>query len=261
GPRLHRCDATGQARQSWDLPDKIGFIALTQRPERLLLGLESGLHLFAPDSGEAGGLRRVSETNAWPPRTRPNDGKVDRSGRLWFGTMETDQRPGAGALYRFDRNGRCRSLEQGWTIPNGPAFSPDHARLYWGDSARRTVFAFDFHPDAEPKNPRVFLRFADNEPGVPDGMAADTEGCLWVAHNGGGCIARYSPGGQCMGRVPFPARAVSSCAFGGIEMSTLFVTTARQGAGPDDEPDACGALFAVETTAQGLPAGSLSLDQ
>ena len=81
-----------------------------------------------------------------------------------------------------------------------------------------------------------------------------------LACNGGGCVARYSPGGQCMGRIPFPARAVSSCTFGGIEMGTLFVTTARQGAGADDQPDGCGALFAVETTAKGFPAGRLRLD-
>ena len=260
GPRLHRNDATGAARRSWELPDRIGFVAMTERPDRLLLGLESGLYLLAPDAGDQGRLERISEADAWPQGSRPNDGKVDADGRLWFGTMDTAQREGAGALYRLDRERRCRCMERGWTVPNGPAFSPAYARLYWSDSRQRTVFAFDFQPGGQPADRRVFLRFADDEPGLPDGMAVDAEGCLWVAHNGGGCIGRYSPGGQPLGRVTLPARAVSSCAFGGLDLATLFVTTARQGAGPDDPPDACGALFAVSTTAKGIPAGRLALD-
>ncbi len=262
GRRLHRTDAAGGARRSWELPARVGCAALTERPGLLLLGLESGLHLFRPDAAKAdagGVLDFLARPDPHGPEIRPNDGAVDVAGRLWFGTMALSQREGAGALHRLGPEGRCRCLETGWTIPNGPAFSPDGARLYWADSGRRCVFAFELGPDGEPRDGRAFLRLAEAEPGVPDGMAVDAEGCLWVALNGGGRVARYAADGRCLGEVALPTPAVSSCAFGGEGLATLFVTTARQGAEAGGDPDTAGALFAVPTRTRGLPAGRLRL--
>ena len=260
GRRLLRADAAGGARHGWAMPGRIGCLALTADPGgRLLLGLESGLRLFAPDAGPEG-LEALAQPAPWPAGCRPNDGTVDARGRLWFGTMDIAGGEGGGALYRLDPDGSCRLIEGGWTIPNGPAISPDGARLFWTDSRRRCVFAFDLGADGEARNRRVFLRFSEDGPGVPDGMAMDAEGCLWIAHNGGGRLTRHAADGRLLEAVPLPTRAVSSCAFGGPGLATLFVTTARQGAGAG-EADMAGALFAVPTATRGPPPGRLRLDR
>jgi xylono-1,5-lactonase len=260
GRRLHRADAQGGSRRSWEMPGRIGCLALTADPGgRLLLGLESGLHLFAPEAGPEG-LEALARPAPWPAGCRPNDGKVDARGRFWFGTMDTGEREGGGALHRLDPDGTCRLIEGGWTIPNGPVLSPNGARLLWADSHRRCVFAFALGADGKARNQGVFLRFSEDAPGVPDGMAMDAEGCLWITHNGGGRLTRHAADGRLLEVVPLPARAVSSCAFGGPGLATLFVTTARQGAGAG-EAEAAGALFAIPTATRGLPPGRLRLDR
>lgn len=269
GKRLHRADPDGEDRRSWKLPEHAGFAALTERRGTLLLGLQSGLHLFAPDAVPAGqevgadALEFLARPDPDGPDIRPNDAAVDGAGRLWFGTMQTSEREGAGALHMMGPDAACRCVAQGWTIPNGPALPADGSRLYWTDSHRRSVFAFD-HDDAggaSLRGQRLFLRLREEEKGVPDGMAADAEGCLWIAHNGGGRLVRYAPDGAALEQVALPCPAVSSCAFGGQDLSTLFVTTARKGAGDRRDAEACGALFAVSTRTRGLPAGRLRLDR
>jgi sugar lactone lactonase YvrE len=173
--------------------------------------------------------------------------------------MTLSQREGGGALHRLGPGGRCHCFAQGWTIPNGPAITPDGTKLYWADSHRRCVFTLDIGADGRPGEPDPFLCLPEAEKGVPDGMALDAEGCLWVALNGGGRIRRFGPDGRPLSDVLFSTPAVSSCTFGGEGLSTLFVTTARHGAGAARETDASGALFAVQTRVRGIPAREFPL--
>lgn len=252
GRRLHRTDAVGDDRATWDLPHRLGFVALTEDPECLILGLQPGLFLYVPRTGRLDPLA-VPEGHAAAHRL--NDGKVDDAGRLWFGTMGIDEHPGSGALHRLERPGKCLRLDGVFTVPNGPAFSPDGDRMYLSDSPARRIHVIDLE-DGRPIRRREFLRFADDE-GYPDGITVDAEGCLWVAHWDGGRVSRSTPDGTRLEEVALPVTRVTSCAFGGEGMRTLFITTAG-GSGSSGKALE-GGLFAAVTTTRGLPAGRARL--
>jgi xylono-1,5-lactonase len=254
GRRLHRTDAAGRDHASWDLPHRPGFVALTEDPEHLILGLQPGLFLYTPCTGRLDPLA-VPEGHAAAHRL--NDGKVDGAGRLWFSTMVIDERPGLGALHQLERPGRCLRLDAPFTVPNGPAFSPDGGRLYLADSPARRVFVMEIE-DGRPIHRREFLRFAEND-GYPDGMTMDMEGCLWVAHWDGGCVSRFAPDGTRLESITLPVARVTSCAFGGDGLRTLFITTAGgPGVAPEGEAPE-GSLFAADTATCGLPSGRVQL--
>ncbi|SFI10665.1 SMP-30/gluconolactonase/LRE family protein [Modicisalibacter xianhensis] len=206
-----------------------GFIAgLRSRLVRLQLGPDGPCiveTLARPLTGRSG--------------QRLNDGKADPSGRLWFGTMDDAEREANGSFYRFDRQG-LHEADMGYGVPNGPAITADGATLYHTDSPSGTVYAFDV-TDGKLANKRVHLRFDADKDGYPDGMTLDTEGGLWVAHWGGGRLSRFLPDGTLDRQVSLPASRVTSCAFGGDDLATLYITTA--GVDRDAEPQA-GALFA-----------------
>lgn len=245
GRRLHRMDAEGGDRRSWDLPARIGVLALTATPGRLLLGLQSGLAWF---TAEEGAVTPLPEGRPWPADHRPNDGVVDTAGRFWFGTLQVEEpRPPVGALWRRAADGHIEHLEKGYRAPNGPALSADGARLVNTDSPDCGLYAFAV--DAAPLVRRHFARM--EVPGaVPDGMAWDAEGGLWVAANGGGCVVRFDAAGQETARLALPARQVSAVAFGGPGLRTLFATTAGGAGCAGEGPD--GAVLALDPGVAGL---------
>lgn len=254
GRRLHRTDAAGGDRASWDLPHRPGHVALTDDPDQVILGLQPGLFLYAPRTGR---LDPLAVPEGHTAAHRLNDGKVDGAGRLWFGTMDTGERTGAGALFRLERPGRCLRLDGPFAVPNGPAFFPEGGRMYLADSPTRRIHAMEIE-EGRPVRRREFLRFAEAE-GYPDGMTVDAEGCLWVAHWEGGRVSRFAPDGARLGGIALPVPRVTSCAFGGAGLQTLFVTTAGGQGSPGVAPE--GGLFAVETATRGLPAGRVRLGQ
>lgn len=248
GRRLFRCDAEGDDRRTWTMPARIGFAVLTDRPGTLLLGLQDGLHLFRPDGGVAPEL--LIRPEGFGDATRPNDATVDAAGRLWFGTMHLAEQEGAGALHCVDPVRGHRCVARGWTIPNGPAATPDARALLWADSHRRRVFRLALDDDGGLASEQVFLELGAEEAGVPDGMAFDTEGCLWVAVNGGGRVLRIAPDGSRRGALTLPAPSVSSCRFGGEDLGTLFVTTMTGGG-----------LYAAAPGLRGVPAHRFPLSR
>lgn len=176
---------------------------------------------------------------------RMNDGKVDPLGRFWAGSMAIDKTPGAGALHVLI-DGEARTVLRGATIPNGMAWSPDGRELYYIDTPLRSVQRFAVASDGSLSDGETVIRIGDGE-GEPDGMSIDAEGMLWVALWGGRAVQRYRPDGALIGRIDVSATQVSSCAFGGADRSTLFITTSREDY--DDarlaaDPNA-GALFSV----------------
>lgn len=197
--------------------------------------------------GADGSLRKLAE----PERgrgTRMNDGAADPRGRFWAGSMARDRTPGAGSLYRLDATGAVRVLA-GVTISNGLAWrSPDEC--YYIDTPTQRVDLLTTDGRRETAFP------IDPDLGAPDGMTIDSEGALWVALWGGSAVGRFSPRGEVLALVEVPATQVSSCCFGGPDLTTLFITTSQEGFTPERsaaEPHA-GKLFAVETGITGLPA-------
>lgn len=158
------------------------------------------------------------------PEVRSNDGSCDTAGRFWIGTMALDERPGAGALYRYD-GGLERMLDQ-VTLSNGIGWTRDDARMYYIDSPEQRVDVFDFDLESGRVSGRRPFVSIDESDGVPDGLTVDDEGGVWVAFWGGGCVRRYDERGALDAVLGVPAERVTSCCFGGADGRLLFVTTA-----------------------------------
>ena len=210
------------------LPDRAASFALVQGCEQLLVAFAGGLALFDPASGRRDALWNTPQL---PEGVRFNDGRVDRAGRFWCGSMVEDDSGAAKAgLYHVER-GTVRPMREQVHIANGLAFSLDGGTLYFADSARRTIWR---HPLDGAGTPGPGTVFAQTPAHIfPDGATVDADGCLWVAHWGGARVVRYTPGGRIDRIVPVPATQPSCVCFGGARRDLLFVTSARVGLSPD----------------------------
>jgi sugar lactone lactonase YvrE len=195
----------------------------------------------------------VARPEAHLPHNRFNDGKVDRTGRFWAGTMDDRETGSAGTLYRIDPNLDCTPIDTGYGITNGPAFSPDGRIMYHSDTARQVIYKFNLDEAGNASGRRVFLQFGQGD-GYPDGMTVDAEGCLWIAFWGGWCVRRFSPAGERLETIRMPVSQPSSCAFGGATLDRLYVTSARKGLdeGSLEMQPKAGGLFMLEPGVRGL---------
>lgn len=187
------------------------------------------------------------------PHNRFNDGKVDRQGRFWAGTMDDLGKDVTGTLYRVDPDMSCSIIDTDYRITNGPAFSPDGRIMYHNDTARQVTYVFDLDEDGRASNRRIFLQFGPGD-GNPDGMTVDAEGCLWIAFWGGSCVRRFSPAGERLETVRLPVSQPSSCAFGGPDLDELYITSASVGLDEESlkmQPNA-GGLFMFAPGVRGL---------
>jgi sugar lactone lactonase YvrE len=208
-----------------------------------VLGVERGFALEATD-GTIAALEEV-----WSdPSVRMNEGGCDPDGRFYCGSMAYDQRPGAAAVYRLDPDGSVRVVLEGVTISNGLEWSPDGTRAYYNDTATQTVSVFDYDGEAGLTGRRIFATVD----GRPDGLTVDSEGGVWTAINGAGVVHRYSPGGELDEVIRVGPARVTACAFGGAELTELFITTSREDLEPGEDPLA-GSLFGAAPGVVGLP--------
>jgi sugar lactone lactonase YvrE len=223
---------------------------------------ESGGYVVAAGQGYVyispdGELRDLAQPEAGNTGVRMNDGACDAQGRFWAGTVAYDETPGAAALYRLELDGTTTTMLTGLTISNGIGWSPGGATMYLNDSGSADVFAFDFDgPTGAVSGRRTLVHIA--KPGVvPDGLTVDEEGGIWVALWGGGAVRRYLPDGSLAETVELPVERPTSCAFGGPDRSTLFVTSARADLSDEalaQQPHA-GHVFAIEGLGvRGMPA-------
>ena len=254
GRRLHRYRPVDGAKQSWQFDEEISAVAERSDAPGLVMTLRRGLAMFDPDSDAP--ARYLQVPGQEPPSNRFNDGKCDRAGRFWGGTMDFDCKLPSGALYRFGPGDACVRHEIGFAVTNGPTWSQDERTMYFNDTTRGVVYAFDFDPvSGGLSNRREWLRLARGD-GFPDGMTTDAAGRIWLAHWGGGCISCHDPhSGAELGRLKLPASQITNCCFGGPELRTLFITSARVDLSPaqlEREPLA-GGLFAVELDQPGVP--------
>lgn len=256
--------ASGQTR-SWDAPEQIACIALQAGSEhephgRWVAGLESGMALLTPADDGTLTVQPLARVDHPQAGMRFNDGRCDRQGRFWAGTMVADMSLAAvqGTVYRLDGDPSRESLRAtpvipGFITPNGMAFSPDGRTLYLSDSHPQvqTVWAFDYDPDTgTPSRRRVFIDFKPL-PGRPDGAAVDADGCYWICGNDAGLVHRFTPGGKLDRSLAVPVKKPAMCAFGGPGLDTLFVTSIRPGGDVSDQPLA-GGLFALRPGVRGL---------
>ncbi|WP_112662246.1 SMP-30/gluconolactonase/LRE family protein [Microvirga flavescens] len=230
-----------------DAREPVGFLALTPDTDMVIAGFKSGLHRFHLWGGQ---IQPIVNPEPDKPGNRLNDGHVFPDGGLYFGTMDDSEKSPTGAFWRWDGK-KLTCLREGITITNGPAFSPDGRTLYATDTLGRTVYAHDLN-DGTLGPARVFVRFEEGW-GYPDGMSVDEEGHVWICHWGDSRVTRFRPDGSIERILPVPTAQVTKCAFGGPDLTTLYITTAAIGRDATIDPMA-GHLFAVETGIRGLPA-------
>lgn len=244
GRRLHRLALADGAVTGWDMPEPIGWVIERARGG-FVAGLASG---FVALDIDPLAIRPIFDPEPGVVEHRMNDAQADPLGRIWAGTMPFSCEGATGALYRLDPDHRCTRVDGPYTIPNGPAITPDGKAMFHTDTALRTIFRMSVNDDGTlgPRAPHiVFAR----DWGYPDGMTLDAEGHLWVAHWGGGRISRFDAAGERERSIALPASQITKMAFAGDALDRMFVTSAADGV---DEADA-GALFEVEPGCRGLP--------
>jgi len=249
-PAIHRLDAASGQVESWTPPDKIHSFALRQAGGLVIAG-RKGFALYDP---KRGAYEPLHDPLGGDGSAMLNDGRADRQGRFWAGSMDKMLKRPAGRLFRLDADHTSHAEADGITLSNGVAFSPGGGALYCADSLLKNIFVYDL--DAETgalSNKRIF---ADTGalPGIPDGATVDAEGFLWSARFDGGRVVRHAPDGRMVQEIELPVSRVTSCALGGANLKTLYITTAffrltdEQRAA---EPLA-GALFAVDVEVPGV---------
>jgi len=249
--RLHRFDPAMGATSTIAFNAPLGAVA-HRRDGTLLLALADRLAAWHPETGSLDTLLPLP-SGAVPLRC--NDGKPDPQGRFWIGRMAVDERPGAGSLLRIGPGGDVVTVLDGLHIPNGLAWAPDGGSMLYIDSGWGEVRRFGFDAgtgDLEDGWPHVRV-----DEGVPDGLTIDANGCAWVALWGGHGVLRVAPDGGILGHLRLPVSQVSSCTFGGADLDTLYITTARKHLAPEDlarEPLA-GSLFRCRPGVRGLAPG------
>jgi sugar lactone lactonase YvrE len=249
-PNINRFDPATARNHAVTSAEPVHAIALT-RGHRLLCAFEASLGLIDCKTGALQALVSLIEG----VEDNLNDGACDRAGRFWVGSKARDWVKPVGVLFRYDPDGSVHRLDQGFQLSNGLGWSPDNRTMYFIDSAPREIYAYDFDlAGGGVKNRRRLVRIAE-EHGLPDGMTVDAEGFLWVAQWSGGRVVRYDPDGKIERVIPMPVQRPTSVAFGGRDLTTLFITsgTMRMSEAELAAEPLAGNLFALETDVQGLP--------
>ena len=260
GHTLNRFDPASSAHAHWRFDTDVACCA-PMLDGALLLAMRDGLWRFDPATGQRSALAEPPYDMA---TERFNDGKCDPQGRFWVGTIYEPRDPPNAALYRFSDGVLTRQADR-ITVSNGLAWSPDGRTMYWSDTQAHSVYAFDFDPASGGLSQRrVFANFAAKQPGEsldayggrPDGAAVDVEGCYWVAMFEGQRLLRLSPDGALLREVRLPVRCPTMPCFGGANLKTLYITTARENR-PVAELAAqplAGCVLSLRVDVPGLPA-------
>ncbi len=249
-PAIIVSDPASGTFRNFPMPELVSAVVPRSRGG-YLAAMQSGLKAVDLTSGQ---ISTIASPEAAKPGNRFNDGKCDRRGRFWGGTMAIDTTPGQGALYRLDVDGQCQLMDSGFTISNGLGWSPDNRLFYFTDTGARRIYVYDFDLDSGSiANRRTFVQVPEGV-GNPDGLAVDSQGYVWSAHWDGWCVTRYDPNGKADRVINLPVPRPTSCAFGGPDLSTLYVTSARIRLTAQQLADAplSGSVFAISTGVRGL---------
>ncbi|MGE4250254.1 MAG: SMP-30/gluconolactonase/LRE family protein [Parvibaculaceae bacterium] len=251
---LRRSEADGAVTQ-WSVGTDIGAMAL-RADGGIVAGLRSGFAFFDPGSAT---VKLIGDPEADRSDTRFNDGKCDPQGRFWCGTFhdlpDPKKRQPVAALYRLDADLTWHKMLDGVRGSNGIGWSPDGRTMYYTDTPTYRIDAFDFDPASGALgNRRVFAALPAGV-GRPDGLTVDAEGFVWSAHFDGWRVTRYRPDGAIDRTIMLPVRHVTSCAFGGADLRTLYITSATEDLTDEELADQplAGGLFAYHPGVGGLP--------
>lgn len=251
GGWIHRIDHPSGQVSSWITPSAPGSLGLTNDPGKLLVGLADGFAIFDTATETA---EMIAGFDAAMPSMRLNDGKMDRAGRFWCGSMTDPEREPVGVLYRLAADGNCVAMRDGITVPNALCWSPDSKVMYFADTPTRKILAFDYDlASGTIENPRTFVDVPEGR-GFPDGATVDADGFVWSACIFDSRLARYDPDGKLEQEVSLPVAQPTCCAFGGPELDILFISTAtiRMSAGEREETPLAGCLFACQPGVKGI---------
>jgi sugar lactone lactonase YvrE len=246
-PTIWRYHPGSGETQTFPQDEKLGFALLTEDPGIVLAGFESGVALLHLEGGRRDPLVTPDDHCSG---NRLNSGHVGPDGALYFSTMDDAEAEPTGTFHRW-HGGRLDAFGGGVAVSNGPVVTPDGSRIYLADTAEGIIRVHSVEEDRIGP-PRRFATF-ESAWGKPDGLTVDAAGYLWVCHYGGSRITRFDPTGGIERVLPVPTARVTKCAFGGPDLTTLYITTALRGRDPAVDPMG-GHLFAVETGIPGLPA-------
>lgn len=251
GKAVLRYHPASGAREVFPQNHEIGCI-IPRKTGGFVAGIDTGLAFISPDLATVDVFATPERDT---PRTRFNDGQCDRRGRFWVASADRTETEPLGAIYRLNGDGEISRMISDVIVGNGLAWSPDNRTMYFADTGRGTIYALDYDIETgNACNQRVFKK-VDKRHGYPDGLTVDAEGFLWSAHWNGWRVTRYDPDGEIERVVEMPVPNVTSVTFGGSDMGSLFVTTARLEL--NDEQIAAaplsGGLFSFEPGVKGLP--------
>lgn len=242
GGRVWRHGPTTGSFASHDFGTTVSAVGL-RAAGGLVVACGAGIEFLDFASGKR---TPVADPNAGDSHTRFNDAKVDRQGRFLVVTMDRQQHEPLGKLYALEPDHATRTVASGFTIGNGPAWSPDGRTFYLTDSGPHTIYAYDYDPaTGDVANRRTFAT-SESYGGTPDGCTVDAEGFVWSCFNLGGKVARLAPDGRVDRVIDMPVDTPSSLAFGGPGLDVLYVTSMHSGGpGAESHSPLGGALFAV----------------
>jgi sugar lactone lactonase YvrE len=246
GSRIHTYDPVSGRRTVMATEQHVGA-AKPRAGGGLVVNLRDGVGLYGPP-GTGEGFRWLHHGPV--PGCRGNDAAVGPDGALWTGTMRYDEAPGGGALSRIAPDGTVLTILDDVAVSNGTGWSPDGRRMYYIDSPTRRIDVFDVSGDDQlPFNRRQLVTIEEGD-GFPDGLTVDADGCVWVALWDGGAVRRYTPSGELDRIVELPASRPTACAFGGADLTDLYITTARTGL--DAPHPLSGSVLVVPGAGKGL---------
>ena len=251
--KLHRFNLNNQQKDIFEIPEIVTATSIKSENEIILVS-NNGINLFDTNNKK---FQRILNIENKFLHTRSNDGASDVMGRLWFGTMQNNFdkdgesipiKENIGKLYRVDKDNIITIVEDNIGIPNTFVWSPDNKNFYFTDTLDGNIMKYDY--DVETGNLSNKQFFANFDRGFPDGSTMDTDGCLWNCRWGGSCVVRYTPSGEVDQVIEMPVENITNCVFGGKDLKTLFITSAKNPGKNQHELD--GSLFSINLNYQGL---------
>lgn len=245
-PTVKRFNRTTNELTAWEMPEQVGSFGLRAHGG-LIAGANSG---FCTIDLASGLFERIVDPEADKPHNRLNDGKIDRRGRYWCGSMDTQLKEKTAHIYRLDPDLTCHQMVEDFSFvcSNGIAFDPEDTRMYFGDTQGGVIYVFDYDgAEGRLSNRRQFFSVVERRPGIVDGATVDAEGYYWFALNLAGKILRVDPKGRLDREIDMPVRTPTCVTFGGDNDDTLYVTSQQTFLRPGEleEFPQTGDLFAI----------------
>ena len=247
----------------FEMPEMISAMAVRPNGD-MLVASHHGINNYNFQEKK---LTKILDIEPEKPQNRCNDGAADSKGRFWVGTMQNNLTPEAtdieivensGSLYCINQDLSFKKLEDNIGISNTIVWSPDSKKFYFTDTLTGIINSYDCNIEEGTISNKTF--FAKHERGFPDGSIVDSDGCLWSCRWGGSCVIRFDPNGKVDDIIELPVQNITSCTFGGKDLKTLFITTARYGISQEQmkQQPLSGGLFAINLNIQGIPDNSFS---